>query len=100
MSTWLFTYKCTHVNTHINMHSHFVSSVVVWQCDCVAMCWYNCSVCVQVVKHFLKLANDKASAAREESEQAMLQEVEDLDQMMTRSEKGECREGGREWEGL
>lgn len=38
---------------------------------------------LQVVKYFLKLASDRASAAREESEQAVLQEVEDLDVIMT-----------------
>ena len=37
----------------------------------------------QVVKHFLTLASDRANAAREESEQAVLQEVEDLDVIMT-----------------
>jgi translation initiation factor 3 subunit A len=36
-----------------------------------------------VVKHFLKLASDRADAAREESEQAVLHEVEDLDLIMT-----------------
>lgn len=35
------------------------------------------------MKYFLKLASDRASAAREESEQAVLQEVEDLDVIMT-----------------
>ena len=35
------------------------------------------------MKHFLKLASDRASAAREESEQAVLHEVEDLDVLMT-----------------
>ena len=36
-----------------------------------------------MVKHFLKLASDRADAAREESEQAVLHEVEDLDVIMT-----------------
>ena len=35
------------------------------------------------MKYFLKLANERASAAREESEQAVLHEVEDLDVIMT-----------------
>ena len=38
---------------------------------------------LKVVKYFLKLASERASAAREESEQAVLQEVEDLDILMT-----------------
>lgn len=38
---------------------------------------------IKVVKYFLKLANERANAAREESEQAVLQEVEDLDVIMT-----------------
>ena len=42
------------------------------------VCWV-----FQVVKHFLTLASDRANAAREESEQAVLQEVEDLDVIMT-----------------
>ena len=45
--------------------------------------WFLFFIVLQVVKHFLKLASDRASAAREESEQAVLHEVEDLDVLMT-----------------
>ena len=45
--------------------------------------WFLFFLVSQVVKHFLKLASDRASAAREESEQAVLHEVEDLDVLMT-----------------
>lgn len=37
----------------------------------------------KVVKAFLALAESKAGAAREESEQASLQKIEDLDYMQT-----------------
>lgn len=48
-----------------------------------------------MVKYFLKLANERASEAREKSEQAVLHGVDDLDIMMT-PEKS-VWEGGGGW---
>ena len=52
------SYMCVHPNAHLLTH-------------------------VQVVKEFLENAEKKASAARQQSEQAVLQDVEDLDYDIT-----------------
>ena len=51
--------------------------------SCLFSSGYDGFLVFQVVKHFLKLASDRANAAREESEQAVLHEVDDLDVIMT-----------------
>ena len=59
-----YMYVYAHTHTHTHTHTHLLTHV-------------------QVVKEFLENAEKKASAARQQSEQAVLHDVEDLDYDIT-----------------